>query len=341
MNLLITGCAGFIGFHLTKRMLQDGHKVVGIDNMNAYYDPTLKYARLALLKEMRNEYNFQFMQIDVENTTQIQNLFASNQFDTVCHLATQTGARYSAENPQQYISTNIQGTFNILEICRNYPHIHLIYASSSSVYGAKATLPYSETQTTDQPSSLHAATLKSGELMAHAYSELYGIKTTGLRFFTVYGPWGRPDMTPSLFANAIIHHNPIELYNNGDIYRDFTYIDDVINGMALIIKNHPLNEQHERANIYNIGHSSPVHLRDFVYTLEQSIGIKALTVDKPMQSGDALITWADVSHLQNDYGYIPRISLKEGIQSFIRWYKEYTRAYQIPKTKNICFHLFS
>ena len=341
MNLLITGCAGFIGFHLTKRMLQDGHKVVGIDNMNAYYDPTLKYARLALLKEMRNEYNFQFMQIDVENTTQIQNLFASNQFDTVCHLATQTGARYSAENPQQYISTNIQGTFNILEICRNYPHIHLIYASSSSVYGAKATLPYSETQTTDQPSSLHAATLKSGELMAHAYSELYGIKTTGLRFFTVYGPWGRPDMTPSLFANAIIHHNPIELYNNGDIYRDFTYIDDVINGMALIIKNHPLNEQHERANIYNIGHSSPVHLRDFVYTLEQSIGIKALTVDKPMQSGDVLITWADVSHLQNDYGYIPRISLKEGIQSFIRWYKEYTRAYQIPKTKNICFHLFS
>jgi UDP-glucuronate 4-epimerase len=341
MKLLITGCAGFIGFHLTRRMLQDGHQVVGIDHMNAYYDPLLKFDRLTLLKEMSKEYDFQFVQTDVEDTAQLQSLFDNNSFDTVCHLATQTGARHSVEHPQQYISTNVQGFFNIIEICRKYPAIHLVYASSSSVYGAKATVPHNEKQATDHPTNLHAATLKSRELMAHAYSELYGIKTTGLRFFTVYGPWGRPDTTPSLFADAIIHHKSIQLYNNGDVYRDFTYIDDVINGIALVIKDHPLIEQHEKANIYNIGHSSPIHLRNFVSTLEETIGEKALTVDSPMPSGDTLITWADVSHLQNDYGYIPRTSLKEGVQSFVKWYKEYNRSCSGQRLKNMHLHLFS
>lgn len=338
MKILVTGCAGFIGFHLAKRMLQAGHEVFGIDNMNAYYDPALKFARLAKLRESSRITSFHFIQMDIEDSDRINHLFDANHFDIVCHLAAQAGVRYSIENPQQYISTNIQGFFNILEACRAHPNIHFVYASSSSVYGKSKQVPYKEDQSTDQPVSLYAATKKTGELMAYAYSDLYGFRTTGLRFFTVYGPWGRPDMAPYLFTDAIIKGDPITLFNDGQMSRDFTYIDDIINGTMQVIQS---KSSSVRADVYNIGHSSPVHLLDFISMIEQITGIKAKTINKPMQAGDVETTWADVNHLRDEYNYQPKTSLKDGLSHFIEWYKNYYSVSKVSKFQPLYFHFFS
>lgn len=335
MKILLTGCAGFIGFHLTRRILLDNHSVVGIDNLNQYYDSSLKDARLAKLGITANEIkygerichdNFRFIRMDIEQKEDMESLFAEEKFDVVCHLAAQAGVRYSIENPQQYISTNIQGFFNVLECCRSFNVKHFVYASSSSVYGKNKELPYKESDKADRPVSLYAATKKAGELLAHSYSELYGIYTTGLRFFTVYGPWGRPDMAPFLFTEAIMQGKPIKVFNHGDMLRDFTYVDDVVTGAYRILlsenpDNSPSGKSHFR--IYNIGNSSPVKIHDFISIIEKLTGKSAIKESYPMQPGDVKTTWADTSLLRNDHGYTPHISIEKGLAEFVNWYKEY------------------
>jgi len=345
--ILVTGAAGFIGFHLVKRLLQDGWQVVGLDNINDYYDVNLKYARLRELGIERDniQYNvsvasalhidFTFVLMNLEDETGMQGIFNTHRFEFVCHLAAQAGVRYSLEHPMAYISSNIVGFINILECAKNHHIKHLVYASSSSVYGLNTHMPFSTHEGTNHPVSLYAATKKSNELMAHVYSHLYDLPTTGLRFFTVYGPWGRPDMSPMLFADAIMQDKPIKIFNNGDMARDFTYVDDVIEGVARVINQPATNNAEWDSNlpdpacssapyrIYNIGNSSPVQLMDYVEALENALGKQAIKTLLPMQAGDVQHTFSDVSDLEKEFDYRPDTTLKEGLKQFAAWYKSY------------------
>ena len=313
MKVLVTGAAGFIGFHLTRRLLDRGDSVVGIDNLNDYYPVALKRARLA---EIGDNPHFRFEQMDIADRKALPELFAAEKFDAAVNLAAQAGVRYSIENPWAYVDSNLVGFVNVLECCRHYPVRHLVYASSSSVYGGNEKTPFSEEDKVDSPVSLYAATKKSNELMASCYCKLYGIRATGLRFFTVYGPWGRPDMSPMLFASAISAGRPIKVFNNGDMMRDFTYIDDIVEGVVRVLDKAP--EMHE---VYNIGCSNPVRLMDFISEIENAVGHPAEKIMLPMQPGDVYQTYADTSKLERDFGYRPGVTLHEGIARFIEWYK--------------------
>nr|BFF40014.1 NAD-dependent epimerase [Tenacibaculum mesophilum] len=332
MKILVTGAAGFIGFHLSQKLLELGHTVVGIDNINDYYDVNLKYARLKELgverksaevyyKEITSSTSekFKFIRLNLEDKKELFQLFTTESFDVVCNLAAQAGVRYSIENPNAYIQSNIVGFLNILESCRHHEIKHLVYASSSSVYGMNKKVPFSEEDIVDNPVSLYAATKKSNELMSHTYSYLYKIPTTGLRFFTVYGPWGRPDMAPILFADAILNDRPIKVFNNGDMERDFTYIDDIVEGVKRVIEK-PVEER-DLYKVYNIGNNDSVKLLEFITQIETSIGKEATKEMLPMQMGDVKKTWANVDGLIKDYNYSPNTSLSKGIKEFINWFK--------------------
>lgn len=338
MKILVTGAAGFIGYHVTLQLLNNGHSVVGLDNINDYYDINLKLARLEQLgisskdaqdfhkKTSSSKYSgFHFIRMDLEDREQLPKLFAKENFTVVCNLAAQAGVRYSLENPESYIDSNIVGFLNVLECCRNYNIQHLVYASSSSVYGLNKKVPFETTDPVDHPISLYAASKKSNELMAHTYSHLYGFRTTGLRFFTVYGPWGRPDMALFLFTEAIVQGNPIKVFNNGKMERDFTYIDDIVEGVTKIIEDGYVGTSPERPTykIYNIGNSKSVKLMDFIEALEKSLGLEAQKEFLPMQPGDVEKTWANVDDLARDYGYTPDTLVKNGISKFVAWYKDY------------------
>src|SRR5690554_5312060 len=299
-KILVTGSAGFIGFHLSKKLCDDGWSVTGLDNINDYYDIKLKNDRLEQLKPYNN---FSFLKADLADKDFILSLFEKEKFDYIVNLAAQAGVRYSLKNPYSYITSNISGFINILEACRNNPVKHLVYASSSSVYGANTKIPFSVHHNVDHPLSLYAATKKANELMAHTYSNLFGIPTTGLRFFTVYGPWGRPDMAAFLFTKAITEGKPIKVFNNGDLYRDFTYINDIVEGIANILNTNRAGESLYR--VYNIGNSSPVKLMDFIETIEKALGTKAVKEFMEMQPGDVYKTYADVTDLEKDYNYRP------------------------------------
>lgn len=333
MKILITGCAGFIGYHMAQKLLSHGHTVVGVDNLNAYYSPELKMSRLAQLGvntlgikqhvPVYGKNGFCFIQADINDTSLYATILKNEGIQAICHLAAQAGVRYSIENPQQYISSNIDGFFNIIEYCRATPAIKLVFASSSSVYGSNASVPYRETDITDTPVSLYAATKKADELMAHSYSALYGIRAIGLRFFTVYGPWGRPDMAPFLFTDAILNGRELKLFNNGYMSRDFTYIDDITEGVYRVLISEPKHASPPSYRIYNIGNSKPVPLESFISTIERITGKKAQRVYESMQPGDVKDTWADTSLLQHDYGYVPTISIDAGLTSFIQWYEDF------------------
>lgn len=329
MKILVTGAAGFIGFHLTKRLLERGDEVVGIDNINDYYTVNLKYARL---EQIQNHPNFHFVKGDIADRQMLPQLFETEKFDKVVNLAAQAGVRYSIENPFAYIDSNLVGFANILECCRHNDIKHLVYASSSSVFGGNKKVPFSEDDNVDNPVSLYAATKKSNELMASCYSKLYDLAATGLRFFTVYGPWGRPDMAPILFASAISEGRPIKVFNNGDMMRDFTYIDDIIEGVVRVLDSNPKEMAPQPNNtdgrphrVYNIGCSNPVKLMDFISTIEEAVGREAEKIMLPMQPGDVYQTYADTTHLEQDMGYKPSITLKQGIGEFIDWYKSVGR----------------
>ncbi len=317
-DLLITGAAGFIGFHLSLSCLKKGEKVVGIDNLNDYYDPNLKMKRLEILKEYDS---FTFLQIDLKDKDRLDSLFTSHAFDTVVNLAAQAGVRYSIENPYAYMDSNMTGFLNILEACRRHPVRHLVYASSSSVYGGNQKVPFSTDDSVDHPVSLYAATKKANELMAHTYSHLYGIPTTGLRFFTVYGPWGRPDMAYYSFSDNIMKGIPIKVFNHGKMERDFTYIDDVVEGIERIIPLAPTSKPPYK--IYNIGNTNPVQLEKFIGILERYLGKKAQKEYMDMQPGDVVRTYADISGLTKDTGYTPSTGIEEGLEKFVGWFKEY------------------
>lgn len=338
MKILITGAAGFIGSKLMFTLAKRGDCVVGIDNINDYYDPRLKYGRLREcgIKGKNEEISFgeeivsttlpdcRFIRMALEDKASIDALFECELFDKVMNLAAQAGVRYSITNPYSYLQSNIVGFLNILEACRNYHVKHLIYASSSSVYGLNTKVPYSEDDKVDHPVSLYAASKKSNELMAHAYSKLYGFATTGLRFFTVYGPWGRPDMSPMLFAGAIQRGEPIKVFNNGDMIRDFTYIDDIVEGTIHVIDRQPKAEEcpnNVPYKVYNIGCSNPVKLMDFISEIENAYGKPAEKIFLPMQPGDVYQTNADTSHLEQECDYKPHWSLHDGIKEFMTWYK--------------------
>ncbi|AWI24448.1 NAD-dependent epimerase/dehydratase family protein [Flavobacterium pallidum] len=333
-KILVTGAAGFIGFHLVKRLLETGHDVYGIDNLNAYYDVRLKLDRLRQLgidvqeenflrqKEVgsNTHSHFKFLQLDLTDEHRLDVLFEKEQFDVVANLAAQAGVRYSIDNPKVYVQSNVVGFINILEACRQNNIKHLVYASSSSVYGNRDEVPFSENDRVDHPVSLYAATKKSNELMAHVYSHLYGLPTTGLRFFTVYGPWGRPDMAPFLFTKALFEGKPIKVFNNGDLRRDFTYIDDIIQGVTGIIDKEVSQSDYR---VFNIGNNNPEKLMDFIKFIQESSGKEAKLDFLPMQAGDVFQTYADIDQLQQYSGYKPQTSLKEGLQQFVHWYKEY------------------
>lgn len=320
-KILVTGAAGFIGFHLSKLLLQKGVTVIGFDNINDYYDVNLKYARLAILEKFEN---FTFVKGDLADKTAVDKLFSENKFDIVVNLAAQAGVRYSIENPQAYIESNVIGFFNILEACRNNPVEHLLYASSSSVYGNQQKTPFSTDDDVSKPISLYAATKKSNELMAYTYSHLYGIPSTGLRFFTVYGPYGRPDMACFSFTEKILKGETIKIFNNGDMYRDFTYVDDIVKGVENMLCNPPeADENGDRATVYNIGNNSPEKLMYFVETLEKALGKTAKKEFLPMQPGDVYQTYADVTPLIEKYGFKPSTSIEDGLAKFVEWYKEY------------------
>jgi UDP-glucuronate 4-epimerase len=331
-NILITGCAGFIGFHLTKRLLEQGKKIIGLDNMNSYYDVSLKESRLKMLKEKGS---FYFFKISLEDKKAITGIFENYPIETVVNLAAQAGVRYSLINPQTYIDSNITGFLNILEACRFNKVKHLVFASSSSVYGANTKIPFSAHDNVDHPVSLYAATKKSNELMAHTYSHLFGLPVTGLRFFTVYGPWGRPDMALFLFTKAILDGKPIDVFNNGNMMRDFTYVDDIIEGIDRLMNIIPCpNPEWDSTHpdpcssyapykIYNIGNNNPVRLEDFISTLEEKLGRKAVKNYLPLQPGDVPKTYADVDDLMKDAGFKPLTSISEGIGKFVDWYRQY------------------
>ena len=320
-KVLVTGAAGFIGFHLAKRLLSLGASVCGIDNLNDYYDVSLKEARLAILEK---EPAFTFVRGDLADEAAVTKLFEDFRPDIVVNLAAQAGVRYSIDNPRSYIRSNIVGFFNILEACRHYPVEHLLYASSSSVYGNQEKTPFATTDNVDHPISLYAATKKSDELMAYTYSHLYGIPATGLRFFTVYGPWGRPDMAYFKFTNKIVRGEPIQIYNHGDMLRDFTYVDDIVRGVENMLCNPPkANEFGDRYKVYNIGNNKPEKLLDFIETLEKAIDMEAKKEYLPMQPGDVYQTYADVTDLIRDFDFKPSTSIAEGLGRFAEWYKEY------------------
>lgn len=338
MKILVTGAAGFIGFHLTKKLLENGHVVVGLDNINDYYDVNLKYSRLDQLGidkssaitaniscESSSYPKFKFLRSSLEDRQELPKIFEQENFDVVCNLAAQAGVRYSLENPDAYVDSNIVGFLNILECCRKFKIKHLIYASSSSVYGLNKDIPFKVSDSVDRPISLYAASKKSNELMAHTYSHLFGFRTTGLRFFTVYGPWGRPDMAMFLFTEAILNEKPIQVFNNGDLERDFTYIDDIVLGLMHIIED-KYTDAYDATNnyhLYNIGNNKSEKLFDFIKTIEKHLGKKAIMEMKPMQPGDVKKTWADVSQLNQDYNYRPNTPIDIGIAQFIDWYKKY------------------
>ncbi|MRT91919.1 NAD-dependent epimerase [Ancylomarina sp. 16SWW S1-10-2] len=335
MKILVTGTAGFIGFHLAERLAKEGHEVVGIDNINDYYDVNLKYARLAesgIKRELitdngqliasEKHSNYRFAKIDLTDLPKLEQLFQQEHFTHVMNLAAQPGVRYSIENPHAYVQSNIVGFVNILECCRHNKIEHLVYASSSSVYGGNSKIPFSEEDRVDYPVSLYAATKKSNELMAYTYSHLYNLPTTGLRFFTVYGPWGRPDMAPMLFANAITKGEAIKVFNNGDMERDFTYVDDIVEGVYRCLKVLPTKTP--LADVCNIGNSQPIKLMDFIACLEEQLGEKAEKIFLPMQDGDVKRTWADTSALETKVNYKPSTTLNEGVDEFVSWYKEFS-----------------
>jgi UDP-glucuronate 4-epimerase len=342
MKILITGTAGFIGFHLAKRLIERGDEVVGLDNINDYYDVNLKYGRLKVtgiekedieygkITKSKTYSNYKFIKLNLEDKENIFKLFKEEKFDKVCHLAAQAGVRYSLKNPYAYINSNILGHMNILEAVRHNEVKALSYASSSSVYGLNKKQPFSVDDNVDHPVSLYAATKKADELMSHTYSYLYNIPTTGLRFFTVYGPWGRPDMALFKFVKNIFEGKPIDVYNYGDMKRDFTYIDDIIEGVVRVIDNSPksnpnwdgrASESVAPYKIYNIGRGKPVKLMDFIEAIEEIIGKKAKKNLLPIQPGDVASTYADTSALERDFGYKPKVDVKEGIKEFIEWYK--------------------
>jgi UDP-glucuronate 4-epimerase len=311
MKVLVTGAAGFIGFHLVQRLLGRGDEVVGLDNLSDYYSVALKEARLAQVRSGR----FRFVRMDLADREALPALFAAERFDAVVNLAAQAGVRYSVENPWAYVDSNVVGFLNVLECCRHYPVRHLVYASSSSVYGGNEKTPFSEEDRVDDPVSLYAATKKSDELMAGCYAHLYGLKVTGLRLFTVYGPWGRPDMSPMLFASAILAGRPVKVFNHGDMLRDFTYVDDIVEGMVRVLDRVP--QKHE---VYNIGCSNPVRLMDFISELERALGREAEKIMLPMQPGDVYQTYADTTKLERELGYKPGVMLREGVDRFVAWY---------------------
>jgi len=332
LPILVTGVAGFIGFHLARRLLDDGHTVLGLDNLNDYYDVSLKEARLALL---RNHARFEFVKLDLGNRLAMDSLFAGNSFQRVVHLAAQAGVRYSLVNPHAYVDSNLVGFLHILEGCRARSVPHLVYASSSSVYGANTSMPFSVHHNVDHPLSLYAATKKANELMAHTYAHLYGLPCTGLRFFTVYGPWGRPDMALFAFTRKILAGEPIDVYNYGRHRRDFTYIDDIVEGVARVMDRIPAPDpgwDSERPNpgtssapwrVYNIGNHTAVELERYIQVLEQCLGRTAERRLLPMQPGDVPDTWADISALEADVGYAPSTPIETGVKRFVEWYREY------------------
>ncbi|MDU5333096.1 NAD-dependent epimerase [Enterococcus sp.] len=330
MKILVTGAAGFIGSRLIQFFSNSDNLIVGIDNINDYYDVSLKLERLSMLNKMKN---FRFFKMDLADKEAISALFLEEKFDVVIHLGAQAGVRYSIENPYAYIDSNIIGMMNILEGCRSNPVEHLIYASSSSVYGGNKKIPFSTNDNVDHPVSLYAATKKSNELMAHTYSNLYKIPTTGLRFFTVYGPMGRPDMAYFSFTNKIVQNEPIDVFNNGDMMRDFTYVDDIVQGIIRLIDKPPIENPNWSEDqistswapyrIYNIGNNQPIRLLEFIEILEKHLGIVAKKNFKPMQLGDVQKTFADVSDLERDIGFKPTTSLDEGLKKFVHWYKSY------------------
>jgi len=349
MKVLITGTAGFIGFHLAGRLLEKGYEVIGIDNINDYYDVGLKYARLettGIRKEsiadgvpVKSDIypGYQFIKTDLEDKESLTAIFQEHVPERVVHLAAQAGVRYSLTNPYAYIRSNISGTMNILEGCRHHSIEHLVYASSSSVYGLNEKMPFSVHDNVDHPISLYAASKKSNELMAHAYSHLYNVPATGLRFFTVYGPWGRPDMALFIFTRSILEGKPIDVYNHGNMERDFTYIDDIVNGVMKVLEKPPqssagwsgLKPDPSRSvapyRLYNIGNNNPVKLMDFIYAIESATGKKAKVNLMPIQPGDVEKTWADTNDLVADFGYKPDTPIKEGVSSFVNWYRDFYR----------------
>lgn len=347
MKILITGAAGFIGSHLVKRLVKDGHEVIGLDSINNYYDVSLKIARLGVagIPSNRIAYreliqssvsdNYHFIQIKLEDMNSLQNLFREHQFTHVINLAAQAGVRYSIKNPSAYIQSNVVGFSNILECCRHFEIAHLVYASSSSVYGLNEKIPFSVSDNVDHPVSLYAATKKSNELIAHSYSHLYQLPTTGLRFFTVYGPWGRPDMAYFLFVKAILAGEPIKVFNNGKMQRDFTYVDDIVEGISrLVFKPATASEKWSGKNpdpssslapyrLYNIGAGRSVGLLDFIEIIEETLGQKAVKNFMPMQAGDVSTTFADTKALEEAVDYVPQVQLREGIQKTVKWYLDY------------------
>jgi UDP-glucuronate 4-epimerase len=347
MKILVTGTAGFIGSHLAQRLLARGDEVVGLDSINDYYDPRVKYGRLAragltdediafnTLLQSSTLPGYRFVRMQLEDKQALDSLFKAERFDAVCHLAAQAGVRYSLENPQAYIDSNIVGFINILEACRHHGVENLSFASSSSVYGLNETLPFSTSHNVDHPISLYAASKKSNELMAHTYAHLFGIRATGLRFFTVYGPWGRPDMALFLFTKAALEGKPIQVFNHGDMLRDFTYIDDIVEGVVRVIDNPAsANAQWQGRQpdpgsssapykIYNIGNNNPVRLMDFIEAIEKAIGKPIEKVMMPLQAGDVPATFADVSDLVENLGYQPATPVQQGIDNFVSWYREF------------------
>lgn len=331
-NILVTGAAGFIGYHLSGLLCAQGHKVVGVDSINDYYDIRLKQGRL---RELEPFENFVFVKLDISDREAIEQLFSEYKFDIVINLAAQAGVRYSIENPYQYTQSNVTGFINILEACRHNDIEHLIYASSSSVYGANSKVPFSPDDQTDHPVSLYAATKKANEVMAHSYASLYNIPVTGLRFFTVYGPWGRPDMAYFLFVDAIVNDRPIKLFNNGDMMRDFTYVDDIVKSISLLLDKAPKpapekkgtflksSESYAPYRVYNIGNNSPVNVKDFLSIIEELVGKKAKIENKPMQPGDVYKTYADIDSLVAVTGHTPEIDIRTGLGYFVDWYLSY------------------
>jgi len=332
MKILITGVAGFIGFHTTKLLCETDNQVVGIDNLNNYYDVLLKQARLKHLEQLSN---FHFIKLDIANNVEIQKLFETQKFDYVIHFAAQAGVRFSLENPHAYVNSNLTGFLNILECCRNHPIQHLVFASSSSVYGLNETIPFSEDQNVDHPVSFYGATKKSNEVMAHSYSHLFNIPITGLRYFTVYGPWGRPDMSPFIFADSILKEKPIKVFNYGNHQRDFTYIDDVVKGTIKALQCIPSSDLEWSAltpkpnssrapyKIYNIGNSQPVELLYYIECLEKFLGKKAIKEMLPLQPGDVEHTFADSSSLMKATGYNPNTPIEKGVELFAKWFLNY------------------
>jgi len=334
MKILLTGCAGFIGMHVAQILLARGNAVIGIDNLNDYYDPSLKLARLSQIK---SHPNFSFFQVDIADRVTVENLFSTERPHRVINLAGQPGVRYSITNPQSYIQTNLVGFGNLLEGCRHNGVEHFVYASSSSVYGANTRMPFSVHDNVDHPVSLYAASKKANELMAHSYSHLFGLPTTALRYFTVYGPWGRPDMSPWLFTSAILEGRTIDVFNNGKMQRDFTYVDDIAEGTVRVLDRIPSGNQkfstdtpdpgtsYAPYKVYNIGNHQPVELMTFIKTIEEAVGMVAQKNFLPMQPGDVVATYADIDDLKRDIGFEPKTSLTDGITQWASWYQEYKK----------------